>query len=49
MYISGSARSPFWRRSKPLDALKRLIALLESAVNQVSGGFKGFGRRENKS
>jgi hypothetical protein len=36
-------RSPFLRRRAPLDALKRLVGLLERTVHQASGGFKGFG------
>lgn len=28
--------------ASPLDALKRLIGLLENAVNQALGGFKRF-------
>ena len=39
----GCVRSPEWRRSTPLDIHKRLIGLLERALNQVSGGFKGMG------
>ena len=45
----GCVCSPFLRRSTPLDALKRLIGLQENTVNQASGGFKGFGRREPES
>ena len=37
--FGGSVRSPFLRRSTPLDALKRLIDILEWAVYQASGGF----------
>ena len=37
--LGGCVRSPFLRRSTPIDALKRLIGFLESAVNQASGGF----------
>ena len=37
--FGGCVRSPFLRRRAPLDALKRLIGLLEKAVNQASRGF----------
>ena len=37
--ILGSVRSPFLRRSTPFRAFKRLIGLLENAVNQALGGF----------
>ena len=44
-FSRGCVRSPFLRRSTPLDALKRLIGFLENAVYQarwmcwVDGGF----------
>ena len=45
----GCVRSPFLCRSTPLDALKRLIGLRETVVNQAREVFKGFGRREPES
>ena len=35
-FLWGACAPLFLRRRAPLDALKRLIGLLESAVNQVS-------------
>ena len=35
----GERALPFLRRRAPLDALKRLIGLRETVVNQASGGF----------
>ena len=49
MILGGCVCSPFLRRRAPFRALKRLIGLLERAVNQAPGGFKGFGRCEPDS
>ena len=55
MKLQGYTRSPFLCRSTPHWLVgkgcqsQRLIGLLERAVNQAPGGFKGFGRRDNKS
>ena len=42
MDFSGGVRSPFLRRRAPFCALRRLIGLLERAVNQALGGFQRF-------